>query len=224
MRGVAGYNSALQQHLFEEVQREVPAGAKDLEEQRPRAVTMAKVEEFTREGLHRTMLERFPLTTATATAACARPNSSRSFLGMLERPTTPDLGGSGEPEELNALVGETVSRLVGKRCPRSVTSLKTMKTLQSQVEMTPARVQKRQNRLGDTYSKSEGKILMEKVAEDADEPMVKMKRGVEDLWQGTMATAGPRRRKAQARREGVTGHLILADNVDWVRKSLISSQ
>ena len=77
-------------------------------------------------------------------------------------------------------------------------------------------------RLGDCYSKQESLIILEKISEDYHEPILALKAGVEHLYLGGMKQLSQRSRSALARRMGVKGYVVLADNVGRVSQITFS--
>lgn len=136
----------------------------------------------------------------------------------LQMPTTPDLGRSGEDTDLRSLVSQTVARLTSTRCSRSVTTYKTLNTLQNAVTMASSKAQRRSNKLGDSYSKPEGRLMLGKIASESDKPVEALKVPIEELYLGRMATASRRSRQARAHRESARGFVFFADNLDWVSR------
>ena len=71
-------------------------------------------------------------------------------------------------------------------------------------------------RLGDSFSKQESLIILEKISEDYKEPILDLKAGVESLYLEGMSMLSKRSRTALAKRRGIRGYVALADNVGRV--------
>ena len=59
------------------------------------------------------------------------------------------------------MIAQTVSRIVSTRAPRMMTTYRGLNSLQSNVQMISSAQQRKDNKLGDAYSKSEGKLMLE---------------------------------------------------------------
>ena len=84
LQEASNYDSALQEHIFKKVQREVVTGAYALNEPGPRTITRGDVERFDAADYHATMTKTFPLLTTVITAAAARPDASKTFRDFVE--------------------------------------------------------------------------------------------------------------------------------------------
>ena len=123
------------------------------------------------------------------------------------------------------MVEQTVARLASLQCPRLVSTTRSLQTLRNAVMHRSSKDQRLSNKLGDSYSKSEGRVMLQNICDDSDMPGLAVKMGVESLYLnryppslllGEMAEASPRQRQAKASKEGVKGFTLCADNVDWV--------
>ena len=72
--------------------------------------------------------------------------------------------------------------------------------------------------MGDNYSKKESLKILKKTVTNHDEPVKKLKSGVESLWTGGMVGASSKQRKALAVRHGIWGYSFPVDNVGRVRQ------
>ena len=117
------------------------------------------------------------------------------------------------------MLGQTVARLTSTRCPRMVTTYKRMNGLKNSVEMISARQQRKENKLSDAYSKSEGRMMLDRICREADSPGLTMKASMERLYLDKMGGATSRLRRAVARKEQTMGFVLMADNLDWVCSS-----
>ena len=95
-----------------------------------------------------------------------------------------------------------------------------MKGLYSVLNHVPEKLQRVSNQLGDTVSRKVSLSVLDDVAEDFDQPVLKIKREVESLYRGSMST---RSRNAMASRLQIKGGSIFADNVGKVYLSVGNS-
>ena len=86
----------------------------------------------------------------------------------------------------------TATRLLGSRHPRSVTTVKALRTLNNAVTHLPTKQQKLMNQLGDSFGKNVSLQMLESIAVGHDDEIRQIQKDVESLWQGSMATATPR--------------------------------
>ena len=86
--------------------------------------------------------------------------------------------------------------------------------------MVPGREQEMGNRMGDCYSKKESLKILKSAVGGHDEPVLKLKAGVESLCTGGMVGASSSFRKAVAVKNGIWGYSFPVDNVGRVGKAL----
>ena len=86
----------------------------------------------------------------------------------------------------------TATRLLGSRHPRSVTTVKALRTINNAVTHLPTKQQKLMNQLGDSFGKKVSLEMLESISVGHDRQIRQIQKDVESLWQGSMATATPR--------------------------------
>ena len=141
-----------------------------------------------------------------------------------QNPMYPWYGSKGRMIDLRPVLNQTASRLLHIKHPKLVTEYAKLQSLQNAVHMLPGKSQKQSNRMGDSFSKQTAKKLLEKVCEDYDEPVWKMKTEVEGLYMGSMANASYKSRRALANKLGITGYSFFADNVGRVSVMVLPMQ
>ena len=93
---------------------------------------------------------------------------------------------------MRPVLAATAARLLGSRHPRSVTTVKALRTLNNAVTHLPTKQQKLMNQLGDSFGKNVSLQMLESIAVGHDDQIRQLQKDAESLWQGSMATATPR--------------------------------
>lgn len=108
------------------------------------------------------------------------------------------------------MLAATASRLLHTRHSTLVNEMTKFSSVFHGFHHTNGREHHRLNQLGDCYSRKVSLQLLDKIAEDWDEPILGLKQEVEELYQGRLTRTA---RQVLATRLGIKGFVVHADNV-----------
>ena len=125
-------------------------------------------------------------------------------------------GPQGGIVDLRGVLVQKGSSLLHYKHPKQVNAVAKLNSLRMAVNCAPGRDHKHANRLGDGYCRKEAMNLLEAATSNFEDPILALKKGVEDVLLHPSSSSSSRFRASLARQLSVFGASFYVDNVGLV--------